>query len=113
MEHQFKIPFYAKTALVFIGAFAFVYLLVIAQDILIPLVFATLIAILLNPLVNFLHLKKVNRVVAIFIALLLTIVVTASIVYFISSQATLFKEALPRFEEKFNELLQNIISWAS
>ncbi|MEO5570817.1 MAG: AI-2E family transporter [Bacteroidia bacterium] len=113
MENQFKIPFYAKIALIFIGAFAFVYLLVIAQDILIPLVYATLIAILLNPLVNFLHNKKINRVVAIFIALILTIVVTASIVYFISSQASMFKEALPKFEVKFNELLQKIISWAS
>ncbi|MEP7169973.1 MAG: AI-2E family transporter [Bacteroidota bacterium] len=113
MENNFKIPFYAKAALVFIGTYAFIYMLIIAQDILIPIVYALLIAILLNPLVNFLTRHKINRIVSIFIALLLTIVVTFSIVWFISSQLTQFKEALPKFEVKLNELLGQIIEWTS
>jgi predicted PurR-regulated permease PerM len=113
MDTSFKIPFYAKASLIFIGGVAFVYILFITKDILIPIVYATLIAIMLNPVVNFLHAKKINRAVAIFISLLLTIVLAVSIVYFISSQLTQFKEALPKFEVKFNELLSRMIAWTS
>src|SRR5947209_6347629 len=113
MSTPFKIPFYAKAALIFIGTYAFVYILYILQDVFIPLVYSTLIAILLNPVVNFLSSKKINRVIAIFISLLMAIIITASIIYFISMQATVFKETLPMFEVKFNELLKQAIGWIS
>ena len=58
MDISFKPPFYAKVALIFISVFAFVYTLHIGQDIIIPIVYATIVAILLNPLVNYLIRKK-------------------------------------------------------
>lgn len=43
MDIASKIPFYAKIALIFIGASAFVFTLYIGQEIILPLVFAALI----------------------------------------------------------------------
>ena len=54
MTISFKIPFYAQAALIAIGAFALVYALYIGQGLILPVIYATVIAILLNPLVNFL-----------------------------------------------------------
>ena len=48
-----KVPFYAKASLIFIGLFAFIGMLYIAQHIIVPIIYATIIAILMNPLVQF------------------------------------------------------------
>jgi predicted PurR-regulated permease PerM len=54
MNQQIKIPFYAKIALIAVSFFALTYTLHIGQDILIPIVYVVLLAILLNPLVHLL-----------------------------------------------------------
>ena len=65
MDNSFKIPFYAKSALIFVSVFAFVFVMYIGQDIIIPIVYATIFAILLNPIVNFLLRKRMSKIVAI------------------------------------------------
>ena len=70
MDTILKFPFYIKFALISIGAFAFFYSLYIGQQIILPLIYATIIAILLNPFVNFLVRQKINRIVAITVAVL-------------------------------------------
>ena len=64
-----EFPVYAKLSIITIGLIGVFYILFIGREILIPLVFATIIAILLNPVVNYLCIKKLNRILAIFIAL--------------------------------------------
>lgn len=81
------------------------------KSIMIPLAFAVMISILLNPLVNFLTNKKINRVVAISIALLLTILFVAGICYFISSQIVKFSDNMPMLEKKFSLLFHNLQLW--
>lgn len=48
------LPFYAKAGIFLVGLSALLAILYIAQGIIIPLVFAFIIAILLHPVVNFL-----------------------------------------------------------
>jgi hypothetical protein len=48
---------------IFVGLFSHVFVLHVGKGIIIPIVFATILAILLNPLVNFLVKKKVNIIV--------------------------------------------------
>jgi hypothetical protein len=60
MEATIKIPFYAKAALIFISGFALTFTLYIGQDIIVPIIYATIVAILLNPLVSYLTRVKVN-----------------------------------------------------
>jgi predicted PurR-regulated permease PerM len=108
-----KLPFYAKFALIAIGAFAFIYTLYIGQHIILPLIYATILAILLNPLVNFLVLKKVNRTFAITLAVVVAIFILACLIYFLSAQITLFSETYPQLKEKFNATSEHLIHWVS
>ena len=95
------------------GTLAFFYILYIGQDIVVPLVFATIIAILLNPIVNFLCNKKVNRVIAIILVLIVALTLITLLIYFIISQVSLFSEAMPQFKQKFSVLFNDIINWIS
>jgi predicted PurR-regulated permease PerM len=113
MDTSFKMPFYAKAALIFISLFAFAYTLHIGQDIIIPIVFATIIAILLNPLVNYLVQKKVNQILAISIAVALAILLVAGILYIVSSQITMFSETYPQLKLKFNATSAELVEWGS
>ncbi len=106
-------PFYAKIALIFIGVFAFVFTLYVGKDILIPLVFATITAILLNPLVNYLIRKKVNKIIAISIAVFLAISMVLGILYIVSSQVTMFSETYPQLKSKINITSTELVQWVS
>ncbi len=106
MEKTTHLPFYLKVSQIIIGLVAFFYVLYIGQDIILPLIYATIIAILLNPFVNYLGRHKFNRVIAILLALLAAIIVVGGLVYFISSQATMFSDTFPQLKEKFTLLLK-------
>ena len=99
-----------KASLFLIGLIAFVAILYIAQAIIIPLVFATIIAIVLHPVVDFFVRRKINRVIAIGIVLLLTSLVLASVFVLIFSQASQFGESWPLFVDKFSDTLNQSIS---
>lgn len=113
MDISFKTPFYAKAALIFISAFAFVFTLHIGQGIILPIVYATIVAILLNPLVNYLLRKKINKIIAISIAVALAIIALLGIVYIISSQVTMFSETYPQLKVKLDKTADQFVQWAS
>ncbi len=113
MDARFKIPFYIKFALISIGAFAFFFILYIGQQIILPVIYATIIAILLNPLVNYLVKKKVNRLLAITFSVVLFIFITIGLVYFISVRLSMFSETYPALKLKFNDTLNELIQWTS
>lgn len=95
------------------GLIGFFFILYIGRSILVPLIFATIFAILLNPLVNYLSSKQLNRICSIFIALLIAIFLTAALVYFVVSQAAMFSESLPQFKDSFKKLFNDILLWIS
>jgi predicted PurR-regulated permease PerM len=113
METSFKIPFYAKAALIFISALAFFFTLHIGKDIILPILYATIIAIVLNPLVNYLIRKKINKLVAISMAVLLAIFVAVGILYVLSSQLSTFSESYPQLKQKFSATSNDLIHWIS
>jgi predicted PurR-regulated permease PerM len=106
-------PFYAKFAFTAIGTFAFMYTMYVGQQIILPLIYATIIAILLNPFVNFLVKKHFNRLLAIFIAVFVAILITISLLYLVSAQVTLFSETYPKLKDKFNVVSVQAIQWIS
>jgi predicted PurR-regulated permease PerM len=108
-----KLPVYVTFSQITIGILSFFYLVYIGQDILIPLVFALILSILLNPVVNFFNSKGINRVIAILFSITLLVMIIAGILYFIGSQLTLFSDALPELRERFNTLLADVIGWCS
>lgn len=113
MQQELKLPVYAKTTIYLVGIFVLLALLYAARGIIIPLIFAILIAIMLHPIVNFFVRKKFNRVVAIVISLFLTIVLFASIVALLFTQAIRFGESWPILLDKFTGVLNNTSSWVS
>lgn len=113
MNRNSHLPLYLKLSQVFIGIVAFLFILYIARGIIIPLVFAMILAILLNPVVNFLQRKRINRVIAIAMVVIFTLLVILAIVYFISSQVGMFSEALSQLKDKFTLLLIDIVDWVS
>lgn len=108
-----NLPFYVKATILLVGLFAFVSILYIAQDILVPLIFSVMIAVLLHPIVNFFVRMKINRVVAIIFTLFLTILITAALAALIFRQASIFAETWPILLDKLSKTLNEFTHWAS
>lgn len=113
MSTEFKIPFYAKAALVFIGLFSFVFLMYVGQNIIIPIVFGTILAILLNPLFNYLQSKGIHKIISISVGVLLVLLVIAGVFYIVSSQVTMFSETWPELKAKFASSSTEFVNWIS
>ncbi len=111
MDNAFKIPFYAKTALIFLSVFAFTYIMYIGQDIIIPIVYATIFAILLNPLVNFLIRKKISKIFAITIVVTGTLIVVFAMLNLLFSRLSMFSESFPEFKIKITEVINQLAKW--
>jgi predicted PurR-regulated permease PerM len=106
-----ELPFYAKVTIILFGLILATYILKNLGDILIPLAFAVIIAILLNPLVNKLRTYRLGKIPSILLAMLLAILVVAGTLYFLSSQIVGFGENLPALKARFSDLLASLQSW--
>ncbi len=113
MNPSFEIPFYAKAALVLISAAALGLILFVGQHIIKPILYATVIAILLNPVVNYLIKKNINKIISISIAVILAILLLFVAVYIVSAQLTLFTQTYPQLTEKFIKLSTQLLHWTS
>ena len=111
MNTSFHLPFFAKAALSLIGIYVFVLMLSIGQDIIVPLIFGTIIAIVLHPVVNFFVRIKLNRVLAIIITLLLSFFLIAAFGLFLISQIGRFGETWPLLVEKLTGMINETIEW--
>jgi predicted PurR-regulated permease PerM len=108
-----RLPVYLKIAQILLGITVFFYILYIGQDIIIPLVFAIMIAILLNPVIRFLCRIRIPRVPAILLSLIVTMAVIAAILYFFISQISLFSESFPLFKKRFLSLFNDAEHWVA
>ena len=108
-----KMPLYLKLAQILMGVAVFFFILYIGQDIIIPLVFAGMIAILLNPVVLFLCRRKIPRVMAIILSLMVTMLLITAIFYFFISQISLFSDSFPQFKQKFLTFFNDSERWVS
>jgi predicted PurR-regulated permease PerM len=113
MNTEIKIPLYAKVSQILLGVFILFFILYIGQEIIIPLVFSFFIAILLNPVVDYLCEKKINRIAAILVSIFLLILFLTGIVYFITSQIIMFSNMLPQLEDKITTLVNEIIHFTA
>lgn len=88
-----------------------VYALSMLGSVLMPFCFALIIAILLNPLVNYFQRKGVGKIFAIIFSMLIALLVLGGIMYFISFQIVGFSENFPILKSKFYELLKQLQAW--
>jgi predicted PurR-regulated permease PerM len=113
MDTPIKVPFYARASLIFIGLFLFISTLYIAQRIIVPIVYSTIIAIVLSPFVDFFVRKKMNRVLAITISLAVFCLIIILFVAFLSLQLSILTESLPKLLDKFYEIFNRSVIWCS
>lgn len=104
-------PIYIKVPAILLGLVLGVWILYVLGDILVPVVFSVLIAILLNPLYSRFE-KFMPKVPAILATLLVAIIIIGGLFYFLSTQISVFIESIPQIKQKLSTLLIELQFWA-
>lgn len=112
-EAILKFPLYARMTTILIGLFVLISMLSAAQDIILPLMYAVILAILLSPLVAYMERKGVNRALAIVSVIFVLFAAIAALVLMLAAQADLLRDAMPRLSQNFKALIQQLITGAS
>ncbi|MDQ3110832.1 MAG: AI-2E family transporter [Bacteroidota bacterium] len=87
MQITSKLPNYARLAFILLSITLILLLLYLGQHILVPILMSLLFAILLRPVVRFMNVKmKFPHVIAVLIAVVIFVLLIASIVLFVSNQ---------------------------
>jgi predicted PurR-regulated permease PerM len=108
-----KLPLYLKASIFLVGLAVLLTILYIARSIIVPVVFATILAIVLHPVVNFFVKKKINRIIAILFTLLLSFLIIAAFGALLISQASRLSDSLPLLMDKITVALNQGIAWFS
>ncbi len=111
MQFDTPRPFLVKFSLVLFCILALGFIIWIGQDIIVPVAFSTLLAILLLPLNNFLE-KKISRVWAISLSLTISLTLLSALIYFFSTKIAGFIDDFPKIKSQLNLHLQTLQSWA-
>ncbi len=86
------------------------YALIEASNILIPIVFSVFLAMIFNPVVNGLVKRRVNKVLAILMVMILTMIILTFGIYFVSIQSKNLISDIPDLTIKFKAFLDEIAS---
>jgi predicted PurR-regulated permease PerM len=101
-------PFSARLAYTLISLVIIIYGMYILRDLLVPLIFAGIFALLLLPVCQFLEKRRFPRWLAISVSILLTIGVLVLLFYLIYVQIMDFEEILPQLTEKTEDYIKNV-----
>lgn len=101
-----------KATFIMLGMVLLVFILSDLREILVPLSFALLLSILLNPVTRLLEKWHFPRVLAIAVSILFAMIVIGGVTYFLFLEIRSFSTELPVFKEKFGELLTRLQHWA-
>lgn len=101
-------PFYFKSTVILLGLVLFVFSLFTLRSVLVPLSFALMLAILLNPLTSLFQKWRLPRILSIVLSILIAIILITGIIYFIFSQIGSFSSQLPEFKKKFLEMFSRL-----
>ncbi|WP_316801232.1 AI-2E family transporter [Pedobacter frigidisoli] len=105
-------PFYVKTMCVLVSLIAVGYLVIIAKEILSPLIFSCLFSILLLPMASFFEYRlKLPRSAASMLSVILMLGAIGIVLYIIGSQLTDLANDWPQFRAQLNLTGQNLQKW--
>src|SRR5687768_11506382 len=85
----------------------------LGRGILMPLFFSIILALILSPITDYLMRKDMHRFLAILVPLVLGLLIISLLIYFLSSQISLFFNDIPALRERFNELLYMAQQWVN
>jgi predicted PurR-regulated permease PerM len=100
-------PLYVQGVVMLFGIIGISFILWILADILIPLGFALLLSILLNPFCNWLQRRRIPRILAIVVALLLALLLVTGLFLFLGSQVMHFRNSMPSLMQRLMVVLDN------
>ena len=104
-------PLYAKITSLILLVYLVLYGLYLGQDILSPLGFAFLFAVLLRPLEKRFIKWHVPKILAIVLTLVIAILFVAGLVTFLSKQITSFVKDIPAIKHNLNDLWHQFQHW--
>jgi predicted PurR-regulated permease PerM len=109
---KFTIPFYEKLSLVLVGFIALGYLVIQGKEVLDPLIFGFLFAILLLPIAAFLEKKlRFPRSISSLAAIILLIVFIGGVLYLVGSQISGLASDWPMLKSQVGQSLNNLSDW--
>lgn len=110
---QFKgLPFYLKLAAVLFSLIAMVWIVIIAKEILSPLIFSCLFSILLLPVAAFLENKlRLPRSAASMLAVLSLVACIGGLLYVIGSQVSNLANDWPQFQDQLHKTQNDMMDW--
>ncbi len=102
-------PFYEKLSLVLVGLFALGYLVIIGKEVLDPLIFGFLFAILLLPIASFLEKRlRMPRGASSFASILLLIGFITGILYVVGSQISKLADDWPMLKKQVMQSIEDL-----
>jgi len=106
-------PFYERLALVLVGLVSLGYLIILAKEVLDPLVFGFLFAILLLPIANFLEKKiRMPRTLSSVVSILLLLGFVSGVLYLVGSQISGLASDWPQLKSQVSQSLHDLSEWA-
>lgn len=110
-QKELQFPLYVKVPLVLLGLALVVFTLHIASDLIFPIFFAAIFAIMLHPVEQWLLRRKVPPLLAIALTVVLGVAALLALLYFIYLEATQLSGQLPMFKAKFFHTAQVVEQW--
>ncbi len=98
--HKQSWPAYAKFTIILLGIILFFYALRVAGNLLIPLAFSFLLALLLYPLAKWLELKRIPRVISIIISIVLVVIALGAIGFVLTNELIGFSDEIPEITDR-------------
>jgi predicted PurR-regulated permease PerM len=113
IQLMINLPSTVKRSLELMGLFTLGAILVVGNDIIMPIIMAFFISLVLLPVFRFLRSHRVPEALAIFLPILLLIVVLAGIIWFFSAQVSNLVADFPRIKNNVNIHLKSLSGWIS
>lgn len=111
MVSKLETPFHQKLSLVLISLSILCIALIYGKDLILPILFSILLANILLPLTSYFSRKGFPKPLSISIPLLLSIIVGAGILFFLSSQIIHFMDDVPALKDRINEVTHSFQKW--
>ena len=105
-------PFYERLALILIGLVVLGYLIIAGKELLDPLIFGFLFAILLLPVSDFFEKKmRMPRSMSSFLSVILLVGVVAAILYLVGKQITYLTSDWPMLKNQVTQSVTDLSHW--
>lgn len=108
---ELQFPLYVKAPLVLLGLALTVFTLHIASDIIFPLFFAAIFAVMLHPVEQWLLRRRVPPLLAITLTVVLGVAALLGLLYFIYLEAAQLSSQMPLFKAKFAQTTTQVHQW--